>query len=100
MNSGTSWHYESPEITQYGEFQFKTEKEKSKPKVSRRKEINLICFNEIAKETKERINKTEKVGSFKNVLRKIGGLDREAQDKEAWGAAVQGVAKSQTQLSN
>lgn len=39
MNSGTSWLYESPEIMQYGEFQFKTQKEKSKPKVEERKLI-------------------------------------------------------------
>lgn len=45
----------SPDTMQYEAVQFKTEKEKSKLKGSRR-EIKLICFNEIDKETKEMID--------------------------------------------
>lgn len=44
-------------ICRYKAFQYKKEKEKSKPKGSRRKEIKIICLMQLMK---ERINKIQK----------------------------------------
>lgn len=55
-------------MCRYKAFQFKKEKEKSKPKGSRRKTIKLICLMKLMKV--KRGSTKYKIGSLKNLLKK------------------------------